>query len=158
IATRRVPPPATHEDIIELGEADAPEMLALATLTEPGPFLARTHTMGRFIGIRVAGGLRAMAGERVRFPRYTWARSVCTHPLFRGGGVAVGLAAGGEGASLARLERLFLHRGKTSRGPISMYESPGFALRSEVTDAVQERGGGAGAGPPAAKACSRDRG
>lgn len=35
-----------------LGDADAEEMLALALLTRPGPFRARTHTLGRFIGIR----------------------------------------------------------------------------------------------------------
>jgi hypothetical protein len=34
-----------------LGDADAPEMVALATLTRPGPFRASTHKLGRFIGI-----------------------------------------------------------------------------------------------------------
>lgn len=47
-----------------LTEADAPEMLALATLTEPGPFLARTHKLGTFWGIKEDGRLLAMAGER----------------------------------------------------------------------------------------------
>ena len=61
VATRRL----DVDDGVELlGDADAAEMLALATLTEPGPFLPRTHTMGRFIGIRIDGRLAAMAGEQ----------------------------------------------------------------------------------------------
>ncbi len=56
--------------------ADAPEMLALASLTEPGPFFLRTHQMGRFIGIRRQGRLAAMAGERMRFPGPSTQRSV----------------------------------------------------------------------------------
>ena len=141
IAPRRVPPPATHEDIIELGETDAPEMLALATLTEPGPFLARTHTMGRFIGIRVGRRLVAMAGERFRFPGYTEVSAVCTHPDFRGHGLARRLSAAVAAAIAARGERAFLHAWKTNRAAISLYESLGFALRSEVNVAVLERRG-----------------
>jgi len=33
-----------------LGDADAPQMFALARLTEPGPFFEHTHRMGNFIG------------------------------------------------------------------------------------------------------------
>ena len=141
IATQRVPPPAAHEDIIELGEADAREMLALATLTQPGPFLARTHTMGRFIGIRVGGRLVAMAGERFRFPGYTEVSAVCTHPDFRGRGLARRLSAAVAAAIAARGERPFLHAWKTNRAAISLYESLGFELRSEVNVAVLERRG-----------------
>jgi hypothetical protein len=46
---RELPPPAA--DFVELTAADAPEMLALATLTKPGPFAIRTHQLGDFIGI-----------------------------------------------------------------------------------------------------------
>jgi hypothetical protein len=53
--------------LVRPGDRDAPEMLALARLTEPGPFLPRTHVMGRFLGIRIDGRLAAMAGERMRF-------------------------------------------------------------------------------------------
>jgi predicted GNAT family acetyltransferase len=141
IATRRVPAPATHEDIIELGDADAGEMLALATLTEPGPFLARTHTMGRFIGIRVGGRLAAMAGERFRFPGYTEVSAVCTHPDFRGRGLARRLSAAVAAAIAARDERPFLHAWKTNHAAISLYVSLGFELRSEVNVAVLERRG-----------------
>ncbi|MGZ5096363.1 MAG: GNAT family N-acetyltransferase, partial [Burkholderiales bacterium] len=49
------------DDIVTLGDDDAPEMVALARLTQPGPFLARTHRMGAFIGVRIDGRLAAMA-------------------------------------------------------------------------------------------------
>src|ERR1700730_13027196 len=83
VATRSMTVESTRSDIVMLGDNDAPEMLALAELTEPGPFLARTHTMGTFLGIRVGGRLAAMAGGRMRFPGYTEGCGVCTHPQFR---------------------------------------------------------------------------
>ena len=43
------------------------EMLALAELTQPGPFGMRTHEMGTYLGIRREGKLVAMAGERLEF-------------------------------------------------------------------------------------------
>uniref|UniRef100_UPI0013D05BE5 GNAT family N-acetyltransferase n=1 Tax=Acinetobacter baumannii TaxID=470 RepID=UPI0013D05BE5 len=72
----------------ELGDAGAAQMLALATLTEPGPFFARPHRLGRFIGVRHEGRLIAMAGERMRTPGFTEVSGVCTHPDFRGAGLA----------------------------------------------------------------------
>jgi hypothetical protein len=49
LATRPIAPQAGAHTIIELGGADVPEMVALAHLTEVGPFLPRTHTIGHFI-------------------------------------------------------------------------------------------------------------
>jgi predicted GNAT family acetyltransferase len=143
MATRRVITAAeAHEDIRRLTDADAPEMLALAKLTEPGPFLSRTHTMGAFIGIRIGGRLAAMAGERFRFPGYTEVSGVCTHPDFRGRGLARTLSAAAAAAIEARGERPFLHAWKTNRAAIALYESLGFEIRNEVNVAVLERRGG----------------
>ena len=46
------PLPARSDDgeIVALGEGDADEMLALATLQQPGPFRRETRLMGRFVG------------------------------------------------------------------------------------------------------------
>ncbi len=140
-ATRRIRPPATHADILKLVDADAPEMLALAKLTEPGPFLARTHTMGAFIGIRIGGRLAAMAGERFRFPGYTEVSGVCTHPDFRGRGLARKLSAAVAAGIEARGERPFLHAWRTNHAAIALYRSLGFELHSEVNVAVLERRG-----------------
>jgi len=138
-AMRRAPAVAGHGVIVQLTDADVPEMLALARLTEPGPFLTRTHTMGAFIGIRVGGRLAAMAGERFRFPGYTEVSGVCTHPDFRGRGLARQLSAAVAAAIEARGERPFLHAWKTNRPAITLYESLGFEIRNEVNVAVLER-------------------
>jgi predicted GNAT family acetyltransferase len=139
IATRSLQAEAGHEDILKLTDADAPEMLALAKLTEPGPFLARTHTMGTFLGIRIGGRLAAMAGERFRFPGYTELSGVCTHPEFRGRGLARRLSAAVTASIESRGERPFLHAWKTNLAAISLYRSLGFEVRTEVDVAVIER-------------------
>ncbi|HYD73027.1 MAG TPA: GNAT family N-acetyltransferase, partial [Candidatus Binatia bacterium] len=74
-----------------LGDADAGEMLALALLTRPGPFRKRTHTLGRFIGIRDNGKLIAMAGERLQTDEFIEISGVCTHPDYRSRGFGAAL-------------------------------------------------------------------
>jgi len=130
---------ASFDGIVPLGDADAPEMLALAHLTEPGPFLERTHAMGRFLGVRIDGRLAAMAGERMRLPGYTEVSGVCTHPEFRGRGLARRLSAAVAAAIEARGDRAFLHAWRSNAAAIALYESLGFELRSEVNVAVLER-------------------
>ncbi|MGH8182749.1 MAG: GNAT family N-acetyltransferase [Rhodanobacteraceae bacterium] len=139
VATRGVRPESASERILVLGDADAAEMLALARLTEPGPFLARTHVMGRFIGIRIEGRLAAMAGERMRVPGHTELSGVCTHPDFRGRGLARRLSAEVSAAIEARGETPFLHAWKDNRPAIALYEKLGFRLRADVNVAVLER-------------------
>jgi predicted GNAT family acetyltransferase len=125
--------------IVTLTDKDAPEMLALATLTEPGPFLTRTHIMGHFRGVRIDGRLAAMAGERMRFPGYTEVSGVCTHPDFRGLGLARRLSAAVVAGIEARGERAFLHAWKTNHAAISLYERLGFEIRAEVNAVVLRR-------------------
>ena len=128
-----------RRDLQMLTDEDAPDMLELATLTEPGPFLARTHTMGTFLGIRVGGRLVAMAGERMRFRGYTEISGVCTHPEFRGQGFGRRLSAAVAASIEARGDQAFLHAWKTNHSAISLYEGLGFKLRTEVNVAVLER-------------------
>ena len=125
-------------DFVELGEADAPEMLALATLTEPGPFFERTNRLGDFIGVRVEGRLVAMAGERLRLPGFTEVSGVCTHPDFRGRGLAGRLMRIVATRILARGERAFLHSYADNHGAIALYEALGFRYRSEMPIAFIE--------------------
>jgi predicted GNAT family acetyltransferase len=141
VATRPLAPEAVFDDIVALGDEDAPEMVALAHLTEPGPFLARTHAMGNFLGIRIGGRLAAMAGERMRLPGYTEVSSVCTHPDFRGRGLARRLSAAVAARIEARGDQPFLHAWKTNQPAISLYEGLGFTVRAEVNVAVLKRAG-----------------
>lgn len=139
VATRSAGSDVASDDIVTLTDEDAPEMLALATLTEPGPFLARTHTMGHFRGIRIEGRLVAMAGERMRFPGYTEVSGVCTHPDFRGHGFARRLSAVVAASIAARGDQPFLHAWQTNRAAISLYESLGFEIRTAVDVAILKR-------------------
>jgi predicted GNAT family acetyltransferase len=150
VATRPVPVTEPDDALVELTEADAQEMLELATLTEPGPFLARTHTMGRFLGIRIDGRLAAMAGERFRFPGYTEVSGVCTHPDFRHRGLARRLSTAVAAHIEARGERPFLHAWKTNRPAISLYQSLGFEIRAEVDVQVLARAAPGSQTPPLA--------
>lgn len=129
---------AGAESIVPLGEADAEEMLALATLTEPGPFLRGTGRMGNFFGVRIDGRLAAMAGERFRFRGYTEVSGVCTHPDFRGRGLASRLSLHVMADIAARGDTPFLHAWKTNHTAISLYERLGFRWRSDVHVAVLE--------------------
>ena len=113
-----------------LGETEAAEMLALATLTRPGPFFARTHELGQFIGVKVDGRLAAMAGERMKPDGFTEVSGVCTHPDFRGRGYAGGLSRLAAEAIFARGETPFLHAFADNAAAIGLYETLGFRIRS----------------------------
>jgi predicted GNAT family acetyltransferase len=139
LATHSIPAEAGNEEILPLGDADAPEMLALAQLTQPGPFLARTHVMGRFIGIRVQGRLAAMAGERMHVPGHTELSGVCTHPDFSGRGFARRLSSVVCAGIEAHGETPFLHAWKNNHSAIALYEKLGFRWRTDVNVAVLER-------------------
>jgi len=123
-----------------LDERDAGDMLDLATLTEPGPFFARTHELGDFIGIRHDGQLIAMAGERMRPPGFTEVSGVCTRPAFRGRGYAAALLATVAARIAARGETPFLHAYADHAATIALYERLGFRVRTTLTYSLIVRG------------------
>lgn len=130
---------AGHEsdpDVLTLGEANAEEMLALATLTRPGPFRRGTLRLGGFIGVRRDGRLIAMAGERMKVDGYTELSGVCTHPDFRGQGLAGALSRTVVSRILARGERAFLHAYAEHTATVAFYETLGFAVRARMTYTV----------------------
>lgn len=53
------------EKIVLLSPANAPEMLALAQLTNSGPFTIRTIEFEHYYGVFKDGQLVAMAGQRI---------------------------------------------------------------------------------------------
>jgi predicted GNAT family acetyltransferase len=130
----------------ELTDADAPEMLALAILTKPGPFASRTHELGRFVGVRRDGQLVAMAGERMKADAFTEVSGVCTHPDHRGKGYAADLMRAVASAILARGETPFLHAFADNTGAISLYERLGFVVRWRPMLMAMQRTGGAATG------------
>ncbi|WP_447911313.1 GNAT family N-acetyltransferase [Brevundimonas bullata] len=126
--------PAKARDIMiePLTEADAPAMLALATLTEPGPFFDKTHRLGDFFGVKQDGRLLAMAGERMKPDGFTEVSGVCAHPDARGRGYAGALMRTVIEQILARGETAFLHSYADNAGAIALYRALGFEVRSEM--------------------------
>lgn len=115
-----------------LGPGDAAEMLALATLTRPGPFVARTPELGDFVGVKRDGRLVAMAGERMKPDGFTEVSGVCTHPDHRGRGYAAALMQVVMRRIRARGEVPFLHAYAENRAAIRIYEGLGFRFRREL--------------------------
>ena len=134
-----VTPPTETLPVLELNDADAPEMLELATLTKPGPFMARTHHFGGYIGIRHDGRLVAMAGQRLQVPGFTEVSAVCTHPDFRGRGYGGFLMRTVAARIKARGEVPFLHAYASNKNAIRLYETLGFVQRSPITVTVLRR-------------------
>lgn len=123
------PPRQPATEFIELGESDAPEILALAQLTKPGPFGLRTRELGTYLGIRENGTLIAMAGERLRVPGFTEISAVCTHPDHLGHGYASGLMTELARRVRARGEVPFLHVREDNTRAIALYEHLGYQKR-----------------------------
>lgn len=136
------PPMADLADgrIRQLTKDDAAEMVALASLTRPGPFTLEALSLGNFWGITIDGRLAAMAGERMKQPGYSELSGVCTHPDFRGGGLARLLSVFVAGRIAARGEVAYLHAYDSNAAAIGLYESIGFRLRNRMNMAVVQRG------------------
>jgi predicted GNAT family acetyltransferase len=126
-------------DIVDLTPQDGAEMFDLARLTQPGPFYSRTHRLGDFVGVKQAGRLVAMAGERMKLPGFTELSAVCTHPDHRGHGYAAALVSVIAARIEARGETPFLHVYPHNVGAIRLYEQLGYAIRCEMKMTVLNR-------------------
>ncbi|MDL2407418.1 GNAT family N-acetyltransferase [Rhizobium calliandrae] len=119
-----------------LTEADAAEMLALATLTKPGPFTLRAQSLGTFWGVKMDGRLVAMAGQRMRQSGgqsgFAELSGLCTHPDFQGRGLGTLLFRFVAGEISVREETVYLHAYATNTPAISLYKAMGFRMRCEM--------------------------
>lgn len=119
----------------QLTTADAPAMVALAGLTEPGPFRLRTLELGNFYGIFNGDSLMAMAGKRMHLPGVVEVSGVCTHPDARGRGYAAHLMS----VVIDEIEREgkvpILHAWADNPA-VRLYERLGFALSRRFELAV----------------------
>lgn len=128
--------PGSTADVVSLTDADAPEMRALAALTQPGPFLTDTHRLSVFLGIKAQGRLIAMAGERLRPPGNAEVSGVCTHPDYRGRGYAGMLMRQVVARIAARGETPYLTAYTDNTRAIALYETLGFVTRRTLTAMV----------------------
>lgn len=118
---------------------DAPAMVELAELTEPGPFRLRTMELGDFFGIFQGDRLMSMAGMRLQVPGATEVSAVCTHPEARGRGYARILMSRVMERIVAAGRTPFLHTLAENSGAIRIYESLGFTVRQSFALAVLKR-------------------
>lgn len=120
------------DEAVTLTTADVPEMTDLVRRTRPGPFRPRTIEMGTYIGIRRAGRLIAMGGERLRIPGHTEISAVCTDPEHRGRGLASRLVLALAHGIRDRGDVPILHADAGNTVAIRLYEQLGFDVRAEV--------------------------
>lgn len=123
---------AEGPDIVELGEADRADVLALTALVYPHYFRERTMALGRYVGIRCDGRLAAMAGERLGTPLHREMSAICTHPDFNGRGYARRLTARLTNDTLAAGRESFLHVSQRNVRAKAMYERLGYRLRRTI--------------------------
>ena len=131
----------TDERVQQLTQDDADEMLALASLTKPGPFTLKALSLGEFWGVKINGRLAAMAGERMKQPGYSELSGVCSHPDFRGGGLGRLLSVFVANRIFARGEVPYLHAYASNANAVRLYRSIGFRLSAEMNVAVVQRAG-----------------
>lgn len=116
--------------IVPLGVADMPDMLALVALTRPGPFKARTAELGAYFGMRDAEQLIATAGERMQFGGFVEVSAVCTHPDWRGQGLAGRLVSHVAREALSQGRTPFLHVVADNMAARRVYAKLGFVERA----------------------------
>lgn len=137
-------PPAADAEIdwVELTDAHAGEMLELARATDPGPFEARTHRLGNYVGVIRDARLVSMAGERICLSGYREVSAVCTDAAYTGRGFAQTLVL-----EIVRRQRSvgcipFLHvrTGSAAEAKaIHVYEKLGFHKRGDYAMSVLVR-------------------
>ena len=139
VCETRVDVPTADVEPSVLGEADIPDMLALTTLTHPGPFRSQTYTLGTYLGIRIDGRLAAMGGQRMHVPGYRELSAICTHPDFQGRGYARAIVAWLTTETFDRGLIPFLHVEEANQRAQRVYRDFGFVERTRLPLLVVER-------------------
>ena len=126
-------------DARPLGPEHAEQAVALAVLTNPGPFGPRNFELGDYFGVFEGGRLVAMAGERLAAGSMREISGVCTHPEYQGRGLARRLVDKLVRRQLARGETPFLHVMSTNLAGHGLYQRMGFAdYRESVVRVVSK--------------------
>jgi ribosomal protein S18 acetylase RimI-like enzyme len=113
-------------DAMALRAEHFPQAMALAKLTNPGPFGLRTPELGEYFGYFEGGVLIAMAGERMCAGELHEISGVCTHPDFQGRGLARKLTLKLVKRQMNRGKTPFLHVMSHNLTALGLYEKMGF--------------------------------
>jgi ribosomal protein S18 acetylase RimI-like enzyme len=115
-------------NVIPLHEEHIDQMVALATLTRPGPFGTGTINFGYYHGIFEEEKLVAMTGQRLHAENYTEISAVCTHPGHTGKGYAYTLLQHQLRLILQQGHQPFLHVREDNERAIALYLRLGFTI------------------------------
>ena len=126
-------------DGFRLCSEDVSQALTLMDLTQPGPFGPRTLELGEYVGIFEGPTLIAMAGERMFDGTLREISGVCTHPDYRGQGLARRLVSTLIDRALRRQEIPFLHVLSTNQPALDLYHRMGFQNVQEILMRVIRR-------------------
>ena len=126
-------------EALALGSQHVPQALALATLTQPGPFGPRTIELGEYFGCFEGQRLVAMAGERMFAGTLREISGVCTQPEFQGRGLARRLMRKLIHRQMMRRETPFLHVMQDNSAALQLYERMGFGIYSVAVARVVSR-------------------
>jgi len=124
---------------VPLGPEDAMQMVALAELTQPGPFFPRTHEMGTYVGVKREGRIIAMAGERLKVPGWTEISAVCTHPDAQRQGLGAALTLWMARSIRQAGDEAFLHVLEHNDNALRLYRALGFEIRRKVQAVIMKR-------------------
>jgi ribosomal protein S18 acetylase RimI-like enzyme len=125
--------PAAPPEIIELKEADLPEMSVLYSATRPGRTICpRIQKLGPFLGIRSQGVLVAMGGLRLHVPGYREITTVATLPGHEGRGYATALVTALVERIREHKERPYLTVRTDNTRAIGVYQRLGFRERTRL--------------------------
>jgi GNAT superfamily N-acetyltransferase len=129
-------------DAIALRPEHAEQAVALAKLTNPGPFGIRTPELGEYFGYFDGDRLIAMAGERFCAGDLHEVSGICTHPDFQGRGLARKLTLKVIRRQMQRGKTTFLHVMSHNTGARALYEKMGFRIYRDTICRVISRTAG----------------
>ncbi|HET6252888.1 MAG TPA: GNAT family N-acetyltransferase [Puia sp.] len=119
-------------EFVPLQQKHVPLMVELATLTNPGPFGARTIEFGGFVGVFDGGRLIGMSGHRLHPSPYIEVSGVCTHPDHVGRGLGAALTYYQVESIRAMGQLPMLHVWAYNVRAIRLYENLGFITRRQL--------------------------
>lgn len=118
--------------LVPLTKKDIPQMVELARLTKPGPFLNRTIEFGHYYGVFDGDQLVAMTGQRLHVEDFTEISAVCTHPDYLGKGYATLLLQHQLQLILSQGQHPFLHVREDNERAIAVYKRLGFTISTPM--------------------------
>lgn len=134
------PPVAPIDGLVELGEQEDAEMLAIALQMRPGPFRAGTPRIGRYVGLKDENGkLITMGGERFAVPGMVEVSALCTYPEHQGKGYGKAMLQAIASRIVRDGKTPFLHVYEHNAPAITLYERMGFRHRQTLQHMVWRR-------------------